>query len=490
MATAISLNAKSITLDPVSRVEGHLKIEVTADMVGGVLSVVDAKASGTLFRGFEKILVNRNPLDAPDITQRICGVCPVSHALAATSALEAAAGTVVPTNARILRNLVLGANYLQSHILHFYVLSLLDFVDGPNMPPWTPTSGGERRITGATAATLVNNYVRALDIRSKCHEMGALFGGKLPHPPAFVAGGFTTTPRQDRITKFGLYLDEIIAFIEGVYAPDVNLIATTYSDYRKIGSGSKNLLAYGVFDLDDAGKTKLLGRGYAVKGTATILPVDPKAITENVAFAWYDNKTNNLNPASGDTVPVHPKNGAYTWLKAPRYRSATNAIACETGPLARMWVNGDYRDGISVIDRHLARFQETRKVAYALRDWIHQLNSSGPIYRDFTVPSAGAGIGWTEAPRGALGHWVKISNARISNYQVITPTCWNASPIDDKGVRGPIEQALIGTPVANPAEPIEVVRVIHSFDPCLACAVHVMRPAGNARIFALGQVPC
>ena len=193
MAT-LTLTPQALSIDPVSRIEGHLRVEVVVDFVDGQSRVVDARLSGTLFRGFEKILENRPPLDAPDITQRICGVCPVSHGLAASMALENAARLTPPPNARVMRNLVLGSNFLQSHILHFYVLSLADFVAGPSMPPWEPAWTADQRITGTDAARLVNNYLRALDIRRRCHEMGAIFGGKLPHPPAFVPGGFTTTP--------------------------------------------------------------------------------------------------------------------------------------------------------------------------------------------------------------------------------------------------------------------------------------------------------
>ncbi len=504
MAT-ISYTSKSVTLDPVSRVEGHLKVEVVVDTVSGTQQVVDARASGTMFRGIEKILVNRNPLDAPDITQRICGVCPVSHAMASTNALETAAKATIPDNARVMRNLVLGANFLQSHILHFYVLCLLDFIDGPNMPPWKPAWASDKRIPASSSSELVGHYVSALDIRRKCHEMGALLGGRLPHPVSFVAGGFTTTPRPERITLFKQYLNEITTFINNVYLTDVNTVALAYKDYFSIGAGHKNLLAYGVFDLDAAGNTKLLRRGRAVNGATTVNTVDTNSITENVTYSWYSDQVNNLNPASGDTVPLDPagKPSAYSWLKAPRYgalssrttrrsRSGATSVPApyEVGPLARMWINGDYQKGISVLDRHFARANEALKIATAMSNWISQISPSGPVYQQYAVPTSGTGIGWTEAARGALGHWVSISGGKTARYQIVTPTCWNASPKDQNGQRGPIEQALIGTPVTNIGEPVEVVRVIHSFDPCLSCAVHVMRPAQGARIFALGHVPC
>jgi hydrogenase large subunit len=212
--------------------------------------------------------------------------------------------------------------------------------------------------------------------------------------------------------------------------------------------------------------------------------VDVKQITEDVTHSWYQDKTSDLNPASGATVPQFPKADAYSWLKAPRYSGAPY----EAGPLARMWVNGDYQRGISVMDRHLARAQETFKIASAMRGWVSQLQSGGAVYTPASTPQTATAYGLTEAPRGALGHWLQIGNGKISRYQVVTPTCWNASPRDGSGKRGPIEEALIGTPVADANQPVEVVRVIHSFDPCLSCAVHVMRPAQGAKIFSVGPV--
>ncbi len=471
-------------VDPVTRLEGHLKIEVSVDLVGGVQQVVDAKATGNLFRGLETIMINRHPADSQHITARICGVCPVPHSMAAIMALDQAFGATVPDNARIMRNLVLGANLIDSHILHFYHLMLLDYIDGPAMPPWTPVWAVDRRIPSGTVDTLVGHYVTALDMRRKAHEMGALFGGKLPCPPTYVPGGFTCQPNANRITTFGNYLTELITFINGTLIPDAQLVASYYPDYYQIGRGPANLLSFGVFDLDASGSSKLLSRGRVVNGSTTVQTVDVNAITEQVTYSWYADSTNNLNPAVGATTPVDPatKPTAYTWLKAPRYSSAPY----EAGPLSRMWVNGDYRNGISAMDRHMARAQEALKVAQAMQTWLNQIVIGDPVYNYRPVPTNASGIGLTEAPRGALGHWLSISNkGKISRYQVVTPTCWNASPKDTAGVKGPIESALIGTPVTDINLPVEVLRVIHSFDPCIACAVHVMRPGADKKVFTL-----
>jgi hydrogenase large subunit len=467
----LTIVPQTVTIDPVTRIEGHLGIKVRVDSVGGVQQVVEAWSSGTSFRGFEKILVNRHPWDAVPITQRICGVCPVSHGLAASMTVEAATGVTAPANARIMRNLVLGANYLQSHILHFYHLAVLDYIVGPDMAPWQPHWQSDLRIDPDTTAILVGHYVTALEMRRKGHELGAVYGGRLPHPSSYVPGGFTAQPSAARNATCIAYLNELIAFIQETYLPDVELLGTVYDDYFDIGVGAGNLLAYGVFDQNASGSVKLLARGRAVAGSTTIQPVDVNAITEYVKYSWYNQSTDNLPPANGNTVPKCPKVGAYSWLKAPRY----TAQPYEVGALARMWVNGDYQSGISVMDRHLARAHEALKVAQAMVTWIGQLVPGAAVFTNNTPPTSGSAYGLTEAPRGALGHWLQISGGKISRYQVITPTCWNASPRDTAGVRGPIEQALLGTPVQDISQPVEVLRVVHSFDPCLSCAVHVMR---------------
>lgn len=469
------------TIDPVTRLEGHLEVTVKVDLVGGVQQVVDATATGTLFRGFESILRGRAPEDAEHITQRICGVCPVAHGMASVLAMEDAFGVQVPRNARLLRNLVNGANFVQSHLLHFYHLAVPDYVAGPTMPPWEPSWAVDRRIDSATSSVLVNHYVQALDMTRKAHEMGAVFGGRMPCPPTYVCGGFSSTPTAARIAQVAAYLNELIPFITDVYLPDVELLASVYSDYYALGGGYGNLLAFGVFELDDASPRKLLRMGRANDGMRVIRSVDVGAISEHVTRAWYDDRTDGLPPAAGQTVPQYPKAAAYSWLKAPRY----NRKPYETGPLARMWVNGDYRRGISVMDRHAARAQECLKIATAMRTWLAELEIGAPVWTPYVIPNPATGVGLTEAPRGALGHWLQVTDRQISHYQIITPTCWNASPRDAFGKRGPLEQALLGTPVRDPNQPIEVVRVIHSFDPCLSCAVHVMRAEEGARIFRL-----
>ena len=465
--------ATTITIDPVTRIEGHLKIEVTVDDVGGEQQVVDAKSAGTMFRGFELLLNDRDPRDATHYTQRICGVCPVSHAMASSMNLENAFGVTPPANGRILRNLVLGGNFIQSHILHFYHLAALDYIDTTgilDMSPWSPRWVSPDMITGATAQTLVGHYVDALAMRRKAHQMGAIFGGRLPCTSTFVVGGNTEVATDEKISAFRALLTELRSFVDNVLIADTQALAAAFPAYASIGTGCGNLIAYGVFDLNGSGSSKLLSRGRYTAGTPQ--SVDPAQITEYVQYSWFTANSGNRNPAHGVTEPDAEKAGAYSWIKSPRYLDAVH----EAGPLARMWVNGDYNNGISVIDRLMARALETKKIADAMDGWLDELVAGGAVYQNNTVPLSGTGIGLTEAPRGALGHWIDISNQKISRYQVLTPTGWNASPKDDAGQMGPIEQALMGTPVADLSQPVELLRVVHSFDPCLACSVHMVRP--------------
>lgn len=487
----------TIRIEPVTRLEGHLDIEVEVE--GG--QVVNAKSSGTMFRGFEIILKDRDPRDAPILTQRICGVCPISHAMASTLNLEAAFGVLPPDNGRILRNLVLGANFIMSHILHFYHLAALDYINTKeivDMSPWMPRYETPDMVTGDIATALVGHYVQALEIRRKAHQMGAIFGAKLPCTSTFVPGGCTEVVTAEKVSDFSALLTELRSFIDGVYIPDVLTVAGAFSNYFNIGVGCGNLLAYGVFDLNATGTTKLLTRGRYTDGAYAT--VDPAQITEDVQYSWYSSPSG-LNPAAGETEPYLDKAGAYSWLKSPRYKDMVH----EVGPLARMFVSYlageptvkqlvDYVLGyfgapvsalFSVLGRHAARALECKFVADSMAGWLDELEVGAPVYNYSSIPSYATGMGLTEAPRGALGHWIEISDSKISRYQVITPTNWNASPRDDNGQMGPIEQALIGTPVADPEQPIELLRVVHSFDPCLACSVHVIRPGGDAKKFVV-----
>jgi hydrogenase large subunit len=462
----------TITIDPVTRIEGHLEVQVTVDTVGGQLQVVDAKSVGKMFRGFEIILAGRDPRDAAIYTQRICGVCPVSHAQAACLNLDNAFGVAPPANGRILRNLVGAANFIDSHLLHFYHLSVLDYVDTTgvlDMSPWTPRFTTPDMITNPTASVLVDHYRAALQIRRKAHQMGALFGGKLPCVGSFVVGGCTEAVTAEKIAAFRSLLTDVRAFIDDVYLPDAATLASAFPSYYQLGVGYRNLIAFGAFELDASGN-KLLPAGRYTGGVSGT--VDPAQISEHVTHSWYTAACEDKNPAVGLTEPDADKVDGYSWLKAPRYAGLPH----EAGPLARLWVNNEYTHGISALDRILARAQEAKTIADAADGWLNELVPGGPVYSPSTIPQEATSMGLTEAPRGALGHWMNINNSVISRYQVVTPTSWNASPRDQANQMGPIEAALMGTPVADRDQPVEVLRVVHSFDPCLACAVHMVRP--------------
>jgi len=513
-------HASTITIDPVTRIEGHLKIEALVD--GG--EVKEASCSGTLFRGFENILVGRHPLDASRLTQRVCGVCPAAHATASTYALDEALGVAdrIPPGARIVRNLILGSNFLQSHILHFFALTALDyadvtaladyqgnetelksvraFIDRKALSPFFPRYEGDYRCDKQTNVDLVRAYLQGLRLRRVCHEMLSIFGGKMPHSVAVVPGGVTSPVTADKVAGFIGKLQSIQAFTEDVYIPAIFTIAQAYGDYFGIGAGCGRFLSYGAFNLDADSTDPLKRRRFLpagfVEATGKPVPVNAADIREEVAHSRYTDDCA-APPAGGQTIAQPEKAGAYSWIKAPRYDGAP----AEVGPLARALVAygaghsvvkrevdaalkaaGVGADALpSVLGRHLARALETRIVASAMMGWLGELKPGEPVAVDLKIPAEGKGVGLTGAPRGALGHWIEIRDKVIGRYQMVVPTTWNASPRDANETPGPMEQALIGTKVKDRDNPFEIVRIIRSFDPCLACSVHVMTVSGESR---------
>ncbi len=484
---------KKIKIDPITRIEGHLSIEAVID--DGV--VKEACSAGTLFRGFELILQGRDPRDANRLTQRICGVCPSAHATASTLCIDDAFGLTdtIPDNAKLIRNLIFGSNFLQSHILHFYHLAALDYVDAVSavgdLALFVPRYEGDYRVPAEANAELVNHYLTALDIRRKCQEMLSIFGGKMPHNIGIVPGGVTEKPTEDKITNFLWRLNEIRDFVDNTYIPDVISVAKVYSDYFEIGKGCQRLLAYGAFDSPDG---ELFKPG-VISEKLEHETFAPKNITEDVKHSWYADSTSGKNPAQGQTKPEPKKQKAYSFLKAPRYKGKV----FELGPLARMVSNyvqgdaktkelvdsvlGEFNAGVdvlySVLGRHAARALEAKLVADVMVDWLQALKPGEPTIVESHIPDQAEGIGLTEAPRGALGHWMTIKDKKIDRYQVITPTAWNASPKDDNDQPGPIEQAIIGTKVKDTDNPFEIVRIVRAFDPCLACSVHLLNAKGS-----------
>ena len=462
-----------VAIDPVTRIEGHLKVEV--EVKDG--KVVDARCFGGMFRGFENILRGRDPRDASQITQRICGVCPTAHATASVRALDDAFGVELTSNGRIARNLILGANYLQSHILHFYHLAALDYVNGPDVAPFVPRyEKNDVRVSPEQNQIGVDQYLKALEIRRICHEMVALLGGKMPHVQGLVVGGTTEIPSAEKLAAYGERFKKVRAFIVDEYLPLIYLLGSAYPDLLETGTGCKNVLSYGVFPMDDAEKEFLLKPGVYTDGKDRKLDTDK--IHEDVKHSWFDGATTGLHPSKGKTVPAPNKETGYSFVKSPRYDGKPH----EVGPLARMWVSNpelsplakkagfkrmrDFGDkAFSILGRHIARAEEALIVADAIEKWMAEAKAGEETFVAAPIPEKAVGMGLTEAPRGSLLHFVDIKDKVIDNYQIVAATLWNASPRDDKGARGPIEEALIGVPVPDIANPVNVGRTIRAFDP-------------------------
>ena len=507
---------KKIVIHPITRIEGHLKVEAMVE--NG--EVKDAKMSGTMFRGIEMMLKGRDPRDAVLITQRICGVCPEPHASAAVAAVDAYAGLTdkLPENGILMRNLILGTRSVCDHILHFYILAGLDFVD-PAMvldysgsdkdlnalkqflqrgysKPFLPRDEIDYKFDAETTQAVVSHYIKALDIYRKAQEAATLFGGKWPHDAAIVAGGVSQQLSADRITEFIWRLEEIIDFVKNIYLPDVVAVAKTYSEYLEIGKGCGKLLSYGSYRIKSNGSyNDTLFKGGVIDNIDKYSDVNINNITEDIAHSWYED-SEPLYPGEGKTEPKAGKPDSYSWLKSPRYKEEVY----EVGPLANIlstYLDGsnkyikDMVDGAlselggsvsnlySVAGRHLTRVLSANIIADQLLGWAQELKVGEPTTAPYDPPSDGKGVGLCAAPRGALGHWLKVKKGRISNYQVITPTAWNASPRDKDGQPGPMEQSLIGLKIKESQAPIEILRVIRSFDPCTACAVHLVTPKGD-----------
>lgn len=443
--------AQTITIDPVVRIEGHLGIDVTVDKG----EVTDAHTRGTLFRGAEIVLVGRDPRDAPPITSYICGVCVSEHQIASTLSLEDAAKVSVPRNAVVIRNIIEGATTLYSHLLHIFVLTGPDYdLYGLGNDKW---------------ARMLKDVV--IPVQVNCHQIVAIWGGRSPHYYSTIAGGEGVVPTHEFIGMTIARMNLIKKTIDQ-YGPVVLDYLDSHPELQDFGVGPRNFLSYGVYPNPDDLESRLLKRGVITTDVAQAL--DTQRISEDVKYSWYSEKSGGHPAVEIPPEPAYGKPGAYTWAKAPRYYGRPH----EVGPLARMMVSGDYtpksKHGASVYDRLTARVLETVKIAESMYDWIGMLKPDESVYEGYTTPNSAAGMGLWEAPRGALGHWITISGGKIERYQVITPTAWNVSPRDDLGTLGPIEQALIGVTVPDIKNPLDVVRVVRSFDPCLACTVHLV----------------
>jgi hydrogenase large subunit len=563
--------ANRIVIDPITRIEGHLRIEI--EVKDG--AIVDAYSAGTMVRGIELILKGRDPRDAWAFTERTCGVCTTVHALASVRAVEDALGITVPPNAELVRNLMFCAQYLQDHVVHFYHLHALDWVDVvsalkadpektseiaqsiSNWPKSSPKyfSDIQKRLTtfvnsgqlgifangywGHPAYKLpaevnllgVAHYLEALEWQKEIIKIHTILGGKNPHPNYLVGGAPCAVNIDDanalnseRLGFIGTLLDQAQEFVEKVYLPDLMAVASFYKDWGAIGGGLSNYLAYGdlpVNGYSDLSKFKFPRGAILNRNLNEVIPVDGKdlnQVQEHIAHSWYEY-------SDGDDKAKHPWEGEtnlkyagpkppyeyldvsqkYSWLKTPRWKG--NPM--EVGPLARVLVayasgskevqelvNGalkqlDVPVGalFSALGRTAARGLETKLIAGWAKEFYAELldnikNGDARMFNNekwdpAQWPAEAKGVGLTEAPRGALAHWIVIKDKKIDNYQLVVPSTWNASPRDSKGQMSAYEAALIGAPVKNPEQPLEVLRIIHSFDPCLACAVHLYDEKGR-----------
>lgn len=530
-----------IIIDPLTRIEGHLRIEVEVE--DGRVS--NARSVATLYRGLEQILIGRDPRDVQHFTQRTCGVCTYTHALASTRALEDAIGVPIPANATYIRNLVLGMLYMHDHIVHFYHLHALDFVDvtsalaadpvkaaklatsisarpasaedfravqqklktfveSGQLGPFTNAYflGGHPAYYLEPEANLVAtaHYLEALRLQVKAARAMAVFGAKNPHTQFLVAGGVTCYDglTSERIQEFeGLY-KEVRDFVNQVYIPDLLLVGGAYRDWAKIG-GTRNFMSFGEFPGDERKlETRWLKPGVLYdRDLSSLIAFDPSRIEEHVRHSWYEGDQARV-PYEGETKPQFTFMGdtdRYSWMKAPRY----DGRAVETGPLAQVLVayaqqHSDVvplvdsvlnslgitpADMFSTLGRTAARGVEAALAAKQTGVWLESFKEnvkSGDqkIVEDCEVPEKGEGVGFVTAPRGGLSHWLVIEKKKVANFQLVVPSTWNLGPRCAQGIPSAVEEALLGTPVADPKRPVEILRTVHSFDPCIACGVHVI----------------
>ncbi len=564
--------AQRIVIDPITRIEGHLRIEVSVDSSN---TITEAYSSGTMVRGIEKILKGRDPREAWAFAQRACGVCTTVHSFASIRSVEDALGIKIPKAANLIRNLMIAQQYVHDHVMHFYHLHALDWVDVVSCLKADPaeTSAIQQKISAWSKSSpayfadvqkkvqaivdsgqlsifanaywghpayklppevnllAVAHYLEALDWQKDAVKIHTIFGGKNPHPN-FVVGGVPmpidlnsdTALNAERLSIINDSINKMIEFVDQVYIPDLLAIAPYYLDYGGFGEGLGNFLTWGEFPGDDNSDTSkfLVPRAVILNRDLNNIqvpnPNDFNKMQEFIAHSWYDYKGGDqtgLHPWKGETTfnytgPKPPYDylevdQKYSWLKSPRWAETS----MEVGPLARvlaMYASGHAQTKdlvnlvlttlnvptaalFSTLGRTAARAIETKVFADAMRTYYDDLVAEikagntktydGSKWDPLTWPSHAQGFGYMEAPRGALGHWIVISNGKIENYQMVVPTTWNGSPRDHKGQPGAYEASLVGTPLAKPEWPLEVLRTIHSFDPCMACAIHLIDAEGN-----------
>ena len=548
-----------ITIDPITRIEGHLRIDCDVD--GG--KVKKAWSSGQMWRGVELILLGRDPRDAWAITQRICGVCTTVHAIASVRAVENALQMEVPVNAQYIRNLIILAHAVHDHIVHFYHLSALDWVDvvsalkadpdatsklAESLSAWHGNGKFEMRavkerlkgfVDGGQLGIFTNgywghpamklppevnllavaHYLQALDVQRKANKIVSILGSKTPHIQNIAVGGVSNAISTDSYSTLGVerllaikgWIDELADFVKNVYLIDVAAVGAFYADWTKYGAGVTNYLCVPDIPMDTKGTQFALPGGYiAGRDLAAFKPIKTfndeywvKGVEESAKHSWYEG-SKPLHPYKGETKPQYTdfkEDGKYSWLKSPTFYGKP----AQVGPLARvlcMLAAGHEptkkyataaldtvsalaktKVGLdamhSTIGRHAARAVSCAVQVDMLADqWTALVNNiakgdvatfNKPVFPKGEI----MGQGYHEAPRGVLSHWVVIDDGKIKNYQCVVPSTWNACPRNDKDEPGPYEASIADNPIADPERPLEVLRTVHSFDPCIACAIHV-----------------
>jgi Ni,Fe-hydrogenase I large subunit len=560
-----------IVVDPISRIEGHLRIEAQVD--GGKVSA--AWSSATMWRGLEQILVKRDPREAWYFTQRICGVCTTVHALASVRAVEDALGITPPPNALLIRDLIAASQFVHDHVVHFYHLHALDWVDvtsavtadpkkasqiaqsisdypkssekafaavkdrlnafiaGGRLGPFANGYWGHPayRLSPEVNLIAVAHYLDALDFQRDYVKIHALLGGKNPHLQSYLVGGMSTAidpTNQSALNDSAMMqirdlLQRGLDFVKQAYLPDLVAVASAYPEWTQLGGGVGNFLSFGDFNAGPQPRHGVITDGVLPAGVirgkdlTKVEDADPTKIAEFATHSWftYPDKTKPLGPWDGASTAAYtgPKppyehldvDAEYSWLKSPRY----DGTPVEVGPLARVLIAYARKDKrftplvndalaqlkagptalFSTLGRTLARGLESVVLAehsITLLDQLQANITSGDLrihddklWDPATWPAKAQGIGFHEAPRGGLSHWIVIQDGRIANYQAVVPTTWNAGPRDAAGHPGPYEAALVGTPLADPKQPLEILRTVHSFDPCMACAAHLLDTDGN-----------
>ncbi|WP_226679441.1 nickel-dependent hydrogenase large subunit [Mesobacillus jeotgali] len=462
--------SKRIVINPLTRISGFMEIDVTVENN----QVVDAKTKGNLFRGFEQMLIGRSPFDSVYFTQRICGICSSAHSMASSLALEDALNIVPMEQGRYLRDIIHCCEFLQNHIRHFYQYTVPDFVK-IDQDSLFQADHDDFRLPSEINDRIARHYFESLTISRLAHQMLAVLGGKAPHNHGVFIGGITTQATAEKVVHLDSILQKISAFIDESMIPDVYDIAHYYQEYFHLGGGYGNLLSYGSFN-----NYKELGTLYVdpLVLTAEGMQVfDESKIQEKIDHSYFTSEKNTNSPEEAEPVPDMDKKDAYSWVKAPRY----NGLPFEVGPLARLILSGLYDNGISAMDRTIARALEAKKIAEIMKVLLKQIIPGVDVQKKYELPESASGRGLVDTTRGALGHWLKIKDKKISYYQIITPSTWDFSTRDENGYRGTAEEALIGTPIQNPEKPAEIGRILRSFDPCMSCATHVYIPGKQVK---------